>query len=130
VGDYAQEMEVAARWLIRDETGLAPKELATIPLVLVTAGHAMRTLGRVGPGSQVLVQAGASGTGSMAIQIAKALGAQVVATASAVEKVARPSLQSQDDATSAPTAQIKTFRWPRRCELHLRAVRYRNQTID
>jgi NADPH:quinone reductase len=87
-GGYAQEMEVAVRWLIRDDTGLAPEELATIPLVLVTAVHAVKTLGRVGPGSKVLVQAGASGTGSMAIQIAKTLGAQVVATASTAEKVA------------------------------------------
>ena len=87
-GGYAQEMEVAARWLIRDDTGLAPEELATIPLVLVTAIHAVKTLGRVGPASKVLVQAGASGTGSMAIQVAKALGAQVVATVSTVEKAA------------------------------------------
>ena len=85
-GGYAQEMEVAARWLIRDDTGLAPEELATIPLVLVTAVHAVKTLGRVGPGSKVLVQAGASGTGSMAIQVAKALGAQVVTTVSTIEK--------------------------------------------
>jgi len=87
-GGYAQEMEVAARWLVRDDTGLAPEELATIPLVLVTAVHAVKTLGQVGPGSKVLVQAGASGTGSMAIQVAKALGAQVVATTSTVEKAA------------------------------------------
>ena len=78
----------SARWLIRDDTGLSPEELATIPLVLVTAIHAVKTLGRVGHGSKVLVQAGASGTGSMAIQVAKALGAPVVATVSTVEKAA------------------------------------------
>ena len=87
-GGYAQEMEVAARWLIRDDTGLAPEELATIPLVLVTAIHAVKMLCRVGPASKVLVQAGASGTGSMAIQVAKVFGAQVVATVSTVEKAA------------------------------------------
>lgn len=85
-GGYAQYMEVPARWLIRDETDLAPEELATIPLVLVTAVHAVKTLGGVGPGSRVLVQAGASGSGSMAIQVAKALGADVITTVSTDQK--------------------------------------------
>ncbi len=87
-GGYAQYMEVPARWVIRDETGLAAEDLATIPLVLVTAVHAVKTLGRVGPGSRVLVQAGASGSGSMAIQVAKALGARVITTVSTDRKAA------------------------------------------
>ena len=87
-GGYAQYMEVPARWVLRDETGLAAEDLATIPLVLVTAVHAVKTLGGVGPGSRVLVQAGASGSGSMAIQVAKALGAHVAATVSTERKAA------------------------------------------
>ena len=85
-GGYAQFMRVDARWLVRDETGLPPEELATIPLVLVTAVHAVKTLGQVGQGSRVLVQAGASGSGSMAIQVARALGASVIATVSTAAK--------------------------------------------
>lgn len=87
-GGYAQFMEVPARWLLADETGLPAEELATVPLVLVTAVHAVKTLGGVTAGSRVLVQAGASGSGSMAIQVAKALGAEVIATVSAPEKAA------------------------------------------
>ena len=87
-GGYAQFIEVPARWVLRDETGLAAEELATMPLVLVTAVHAVKTLGGVGPGSRVLVQAGASGSGSMAIQVAKALGANVIATVSTDKKAA------------------------------------------
>ena len=87
-GGYAQYMEVPARWVIRDETDLAPGGLATMPLVLVTAVHAVKTLGGVGPGSRVLVQAGASGSGSMAIQVAKALGADVITTVSTDKKAA------------------------------------------
>jgi NADPH:quinone reductase-like Zn-dependent oxidoreductase len=87
-GGYAQYMEVPARWAIRDETSLAAEELATIPLVLVTAVHAVKTLGGVGPTSRVLVQAGASGSGSMAIQVAKALGAAVITTVSTDQKAA------------------------------------------
>jgi NADPH2:quinone reductase len=87
-GGYAQYMEVPARWVIRDETDLAAEDLATMPLVLVTAVHAVKTLGGVGPGNRVLVQAGASGSGSMAIQVAKALGANVITTVSTDKKAA------------------------------------------
>ena len=87
-GGYAQYVEVGARWVLRDDTGLAPEELATIPLVLVTAVHAVKTLGGVTAGSRVLVQAGASGSGSMAIQVAKALGADVITTVSTDRKAA------------------------------------------
>src|SRR5262245_54914124 len=85
-GGYAQFMEVPARWVIRDDTYLASEELATLPLVLVTAVHAVKTLGNVRAGSRVLVQAGASGRGSMAIQVAKALGANVITTVSTDDK--------------------------------------------
>lgn len=87
-GGYAQYMEVPARWVIRDETDLAAEDLATMPLVLATAVHAVKTLGQVGAGSRVLVQAGASGSGSMAIQVAKALGAHVITAVSTEMKAA------------------------------------------
>ena len=90
-------MEVPAVWVLRDETGLAPEELATIPLVLVTAVHAVKTLGQVGPGSRVLVQAGASGSGSMAIQVAKALGADVITTVSTDDKAALARAMGADE---------------------------------
>lgn len=87
-GGYAQYMQVHSGWLLRDDTGLPADALATIPLVLVTAIHAVKTLGKVGTGSRVLVQAGASGSGSMAIQVAKALGASVISTVSTEAKAA------------------------------------------
>jgi NADPH2:quinone reductase len=79
-GTYAQYVEVPARWLLRDDTGLAPEEVATLPMVLVTGVRAVKTVGNVGPGDHVIVHAGASGTGSMSLQIAKAIGAKVAAT--------------------------------------------------
>lgn len=81
-GGYARFMEVHQRWLLKNDTGLPAEEAATIPLVLVTAVHAVKTLAKVGRGTRVLVQAGASGSGSMAIQVAKALGASVITTVS------------------------------------------------
>ncbi len=90
-GAYTQYMEVHQRWLLADDSDFAPEALATMPLVLVTAVNAVKTKGELKPGQKVFVQGGASGSGSMAIQVAKALGASVVTTVStaAKEKVAR-----------------------------------------
>jgi len=81
-GGYAQFMLVHERWLLKNDIDMPDEQLASMPLVLVTAIHALKTLGSVGPGMRILVQAGASGSGSMAIQVAKALGASVITTVS------------------------------------------------
>ncbi len=79
-GTYAQYIEVPARAAVKDETGLSPEQAATLPVVLATAVHAVKTVGGVVAGDKVLVHAGASGSGSMLIQVAKALGAEVATT--------------------------------------------------
>lgn len=79
-GAYAQYVEIPARFVLKDETGLAPEEVATLPMVLATAARSVKVVGEVKAGDKVLVQAGASGSGSMQIQVAKALGAQVATT--------------------------------------------------
>ncbi len=79
-GTYAQYIEVPARYLLKDDTGLKPEEVATLPVVLATAVRAVKEVGGVKAGDKVLVQAGASGSGSMQIQVAKALGADVATT--------------------------------------------------
>jgi NADPH:quinone reductase-like Zn-dependent oxidoreductase len=85
-GSYAEYLEVPARWVLRDDTKLTAEELATLPMVLVTGVRAVKTVGGVKTGDDVLVHAGASGTGSMSIQIAKALGARVATTVDSAEK--------------------------------------------
>ena len=79
-GTYAQYMEVPVRAVVKDETGLGAEEVATLPVVLATAVHAVKGIGGVKAGDKVLVHAGASGSGSMLIQVAKALGAEVATT--------------------------------------------------
>lgn len=79
-GTYAQFMTVPARWLVRDKTGLAAEQVAALPMPLMTGVRAVKIVGRVAAGEFVLVHAGASGTGSMNIQIARALGARVATT--------------------------------------------------
>jgi NADPH:quinone reductase-like Zn-dependent oxidoreductase len=79
-GTYAQYIEVPARAVVKDETGLSPEKVATLPVVLATAVHAVKGVGGVKAGDKVLIHAGASGSGSMQIQVAKALGAEVATT--------------------------------------------------
>lgn len=86
-GGNAELIRVPARFVLRDETGLSQGQAAAMPLVLMTAVHAVETLGEVGPGKRVLVQAGASGSGLPCVQLAKALGASVATTVGSAAKV-------------------------------------------
>ena len=79
-GTYAQYIEIPAQWVVKDETGWTPEEVSTLPVALATGVRSVKAVGGVKAKDKVLVQAGASGSGSMQIQIAKALGAEVATT--------------------------------------------------
>lgn len=87
-GGNAEYMRIPARFALKDPTGLPVEQVAAMPLVLMTAVHAVDTLGGVRRGHKVLVQAGASGSGHCCVQVAKALGAHVAATIGSDEKSA------------------------------------------
>jgi acyl transferase domain-containing protein/NADPH:quinone reductase-like Zn-dependent oxidoreductase/acyl carrier protein len=65
----------------RIPTGLSFERAATLPVVFMTAWHALHNVARMRKGESVLVHAGAGGVGMAAIQIAHYLGAEVIATA-------------------------------------------------
>lgn len=85
-GAYAQFMRVPAKWVVPDRTGLSPAEVATLPMALVTTIRALRAVGELTAGETALIHAGASGTGIVAVQVAKALGARVIATVRSPDK--------------------------------------------
>jgi NADPH:quinone reductase-like Zn-dependent oxidoreductase len=64
-------------------SSLTHEEAASIPLAALTAWQALVNQGRIRPGARVLIHAAAGGVGIFAVQIAKAFGAYVAATASA-----------------------------------------------
>lgn len=79
-----------AEFVVVKETDLAAKpdnishvEAASIPLAGLTAWQALVTIANVQEGERVLIHAGSGGVGSLAIQIAKHLGAFVATTTSA-----------------------------------------------
>ncbi len=87
-GTYAEYMVVPEKWLVKDETGLADEQVATLPMPLVTCVRAVKVIGEVKKGDTVLIHGAASGTGSISVQIAKVLGARVAATIRTSEKEA------------------------------------------
>ena len=77
---YAQYLEIPARWVLKDDTGLAPVEVATLPMGAGTAVRAVKSVGEVSTGDKVLITGGSSAVGTFQIQLAKALGASVATT--------------------------------------------------
>jgi NADPH:quinone reductase-like Zn-dependent oxidoreductase len=86
-GSYAEYMVAPANWVIKDKTGFSAEHVATLLMPLVTAVRAVRKVGEVKHGQKVLIHGGASSTGSTAIQVAKALGAEVATTLNSADKV-------------------------------------------
>ncbi len=80
-GTYAEYAVLPENTLANKPASLSHEEAAAVPLAAVTAWQALVTQGRIKPGSKVLVHAAAGGVGSFAVQIAKAFGAYVAATA-------------------------------------------------
>lgn len=87
-GGYAEYAVAPARNLIPIPHGLGFDEAAAIPLQGLTAYHCIKTSGALKEGESVLVHAAAGGVGTLAVQMAKLLGAgKVIATASSDEKL-------------------------------------------
>jgi NADPH:quinone reductase-like Zn-dependent oxidoreductase len=82
-GTYAEFVVVPEKSLAKKPANLSHEEAAAVPLAALTAWQALLNQGKLKAGQRVLIHAGAGGVGVMAIQIAKAFGAFVAATASA-----------------------------------------------
>ncbi|WP_020673061.1 NADP-dependent oxidoreductase [Amycolatopsis nigrescens] len=79
---YAEIVAAPALHLARKPASLSHAEASALPVVGLTAWQGLVDLGGVTAGDRVLVHGGGGGVGHVAVQIAKALGAQVIATAS------------------------------------------------
>jgi len=88
-GSHAELRAVAARTAWKIPKGCDVKLAAVVPVPFGTAHDCLFEFGRLRSGETVLVQAGASGVGVAAIQLAKRAGARVLATASSDERLER-----------------------------------------
>ncbi|MDQ0463348.1 NADPH2:quinone reductase [Caulobacter ginsengisoli] len=96
-GSHAELRPVPARncWVIPD--GMDVRQAAAIPVPFGTAHDCLFEFGRLKAGETVLVQAGASGVGIAAIQLAKQAGARVLATASSDERLEKLKPYGMDE---------------------------------
>ena len=81
-GAYAEQLVVHERQAMRIPLGVSFADAAAIPEVFITAWDALIVQGGLTSGRWALVHAAASGVGTAAIQICKAIGASVIATCS------------------------------------------------
>ncbi|MFI8367390.1 NAD(P)H-quinone oxidoreductase [Streptomyces sp. NPDC085460] len=88
-GGYAQRVAVPAGQLLPVPKGVDLATAAALPEVACTVWSNVFMIAHLRPGETLLVHGGASGIGTMAIQLGKAVGAKVVVTAGSPEKLAR-----------------------------------------
>ncbi|GGZ12487.1 NAD(P)H-quinone oxidoreductase [Streptomyces poonensis] len=86
-GGYAEKVAVPAGQLLPVPAGLEVRQAAALPEVTCTVWSNVFMIAHLRPGETFLVHGGSSGIGTMAIQLAKAVGARVAVTAGTQEKL-------------------------------------------
>jgi len=107
-GGYAEFVAVRGVNIIPKPKDLSWEEAAALPLVTLTAWHMLVARAHLQPGEDVLIHAAGSGVGSLGIQIAKLLGAHVIATASSDEKLTKARELGADE-----TVNYSHDDWPK-----------------
>ncbi|MEU3784761.1 NAD(P)H-quinone oxidoreductase [Streptomyces sp900129855] len=86
-GGYAEKVVVPAGQLLPVPTGVGLVQAAALPEVTSTVWSNVFMIAHLRPGETLLVHGGSSGIGTMAIQLAKAVGVKVAVTAGTKEKL-------------------------------------------
>ncbi len=80
IGTFSEFIAIRESSLAFKPVNLTMEEAASLPLVALTAWQVLVEMGKVKQGQKVFIQAGSGGVGSIAIQLAKQLGATVATT--------------------------------------------------
>lgn len=86
-GTFSELCAVDAQWLYPTPQGVSDTDAAAIPLVAITAHLGLFREARLKSGQTIFVRGGTGGVGAMVVQMAKAVGAKVIATAGGAKKV-------------------------------------------
>ncbi|WP_030939128.1 NAD(P)H-quinone oxidoreductase [Streptomyces sp. NRRL S-646] len=86
-GGYAEKVAIPAGQLLPVPKGIDLRQAAALPEVVCTVWSNVFMIAHLRPGETLLVHGGSSGIGTMAIQLAKAVGAKVAVTAGTEEKL-------------------------------------------
>lgn len=82
-GGLAEYAAVPAHALMHKPANLSFEEAAAVPMAAMTALQGLRDIGKLQAGQKVLIHGASGGVGTFAVQLAKALGAEVTAVSSA-----------------------------------------------
>ena len=112
-GTAAELACVGADWLHAIPEGVSDEDAAAVALVGITAHIGLVLRAQVVAGETVFVNGGAGGVGSMVVQIAKALGARVIATAGSDERVAKAKAFGADEGINYKTEDVaaRVLKW-------------------
>jgi NADPH2:quinone reductase len=108
VGAFAEQVCVPVAALRPVPAGMSMEAAAAFQLTYATALYALRERGRLQPGETVLVLAAAGGVGSAAVDVAKRLGARVIAAAGTDEKLAHCRELGADAVINYDREDLKT----------------------
>ena len=114
-GGYAERVAVPAENVVPLPDELDFRHAASVPIAGMTAHHALSTVGRVKEGEICLVWGAAGGLGSAAIQIARHLGARIVAVVGTPAKKAAVEAAGYDlvvDRSNEPVSEAVRERFP------------------
>jgi NADPH:quinone reductase-like Zn-dependent oxidoreductase len=107
-GLAAAIINVPERLLIKVPDGVDWTDAACAPVTFATVQHMLFDNAKLEPGETILVHAAGSGVGSVAILMAKQIGATVIATAGSDEKVARAKQIGADHAVNYREQRFET----------------------
>ncbi len=107
LGAFAEEALVPAHQLMPLAPGLDPALAASFTLAYGTSWHALRDRAALQPGETLLVLGAAGGVGLAAVEIAKAIGAKVIAAASSDDKLAVCTAHGADAVINTSTENLR-----------------------
>lgn len=105
-GGHSELARVSEANAVPKPKNLSWEEAASLPLVLLTAWHMLITRARLRPGEDILIWGAGSGVGSVGIQIAKAVGARVIAVAGSDAKCEKAKALGADHCINHATQDV------------------------
>ena len=110
VDGFARDrVNMPARLVIPVPKGVALRDAACAPIAFSTVQHMLFDNAKLEPGETILVQAGGSGIGTVAIKMAKAIGCTVITTVGDDEKAKKAKALGADHVINYRTERFETI---------------------
>ncbi len=110
IDGFARDLlNMPARLVIPVPPGVSLRDAACAPIAFATVEHMLFDNAKLESGETILVQAGGSGIGSVAIKMAKAIGCTVITTVGDDEKAAKAKALGADHVINYRTERFETI---------------------